>query len=245
MKDKEWGSMVKKRIWELDALRGLNLLWMLVIHFIYDIVVLFPLWNWTFPGWYGFWVRVCSVLFLMISGVCVNLGKNSLRRGLTVLGGGMIVTVVTVALVLTGLCDPSIIIYFGILHCVGVCMLLWPLVRQCPGWLLVLLGLALVYLGKYLDTLTVNTPWCIVLGLCPAEFESSDYFPIVWNFGFFLIGAGGGRYLYRNKTSLFPQVKQVLPLRFLGFCGRHSLLIYLLHQPVLAAVAAVLFFTLS
>ena len=236
---------MKKRIWELDALRGLNLLWMLVIHFIYDIVVLFPLWQWTFPGWYAFWVRVCSVLFLMISGICVNLGTNSLRRGLTVLGGGLIVTAVTVTLYLTGLCDASVIIYFGILHCMGICMLLWPLVRKCPGWLMIPMGLGLVFLGKYLDTLTVNTYWLIPLGLCPAEFESSDYFPLIWNLGFFLMGAGAGRYLYRKKTSLLPKVKQVLPLRFLEFCGRHTLLIYLLHQPVLAAIAAAWYYTLS
>ena len=236
---------MKKRIWELDALRGLNLLWMIVIHFIYDIVVLFPLWQWTAPNWYVFLVRLCSVLFLLISGVCVNLGKNSLRRGLTVLGGGMIITVVTVALALTGLCDPSIIIYFGILHCLGVCMLLWPLVRKCPGWLLGILGLVLIYVGKYLDTLTVDTYWLIPLGLCPDNFASSDYFPLIWNFGFFLVGAGLGRYLYRKKVSLFPKVKQVLPIRFLSFCGRHSLLIYLLHQPLLAVIAAVLFMTLT
>lgn len=236
---------MKKRIWELDALRGLNLLWMIAIHFIYDIVVLFPLWQWTAPDWYVFLVRLCSVLFLLISGVCVNLGSNSLRRGLTVLGGGMIITAVTVALALTGLCDASIIIYFGILHCLGVCMLLWPLVRKCPGWLLAILGLVLIFVGKYLNTLTVDTYWLIPLGLCPDYFASSDYFPLIWNFGFFLVGAGVGRYLYAKKTSLFPKVKQVLPLRFLGFCGRHSLLIYLLHQPVLAVIAAVLFMTLS
>lgn len=236
---------MKKRIWELDALRGLNLLWMIAIHFIYDIVVLFPLWHWTAPDWYVFLVRLCSVLFLLISGVCVNLGKNSLRRGLTVLGGGMIITAVTVVMALTGLCDPSIIIYFGILHCLGVCMLLWPLVRKCPGWLLVVLGLVLIYVGKYLDTLTVDTYWLLPLGLCPDYFASSDYFPLIWNFGFFLVGAGVGRYLYRRKESLFPRVKQVLPIRFLGFCGRHSLMIYLLHQPVLAVIAAVLFMTLT
>lgn len=236
---------MKKRIWELDALRGLNLLWMIAIHFIYDIVVLFPLWHWTAPDWYVFLVRLCSVLFLLISGVCVNLGKNSLRRGLTVLGGGMIITAVTVVMALTGLCDPSIIIYFGILHCLGVCMLLWPLVRKCPGWLLVVLGLVLIYVGKYLDTLTVDTYWLLPLGLCPDYFASSDYFPLIWNFGFFLVGAGVGRYLYRRKESLFPRVKQVLPIRFLGFCGRHSLMIYLLHQPVLAVIAAALFMTLT
>jgi len=236
---------VKKRIWELDALRGLNLLWMIVIHFLFDITWLFPLLRWTEPAWYTFLVRLSGVLFVLISGICVTLGKHSLRRGLTVLGGGMIITAVTVALALTGLCDSSIIIYFGILHCLGFCMLLWPLFRKCPGWFLILLGNVFRSLGKYLDTLTVDTFWLVPLGLLPRGFESSDYFPLIWHFGIFLVGAGLGRYLYRQKTSLFPNVKQVLPLRFLCLCGRHSLLIYLLHQPVLALLAAGLYQILS
>ena len=241
----EWRNGVKNRIWELDALRGLNLLWMMVIHFIYDITFLFPLVQWTAPGWYTFLVRLCSVLFILISGICVTLGKHSLRRGLTVLGGGMIITAVTVALAVTGLCDSSIIIYFGILHCLGLCMLLWPLVKKCPGWVLLLLGLALRYVGRYFDTLSLDTYWLVPLGLHPDDFASSDYFPIVQHFGIFLVGAGLGRYLYSKKTSLLPKVKQNPPIRFLSFCGRHSLLIYLLHQPVLSLIAAGLFLILS
>lgn len=236
---------MKKRIWELDALRGLNLLWMTVIHFLFDITWLFPLLRWTEPAWYTLLVRSCGVLFILISGICVTLGEHSFRRGLTVLGGGTIITAVTVALTLTGLCDSSIIIYFGILHCLGVCMLLWPLFRKCPGWVLLVLGLALRYVGRYLDTLTVDTFWFVPLGVVPQNFESSDYFPLIWNFGIFLVGAGLGRYLYRQKTSLLPNVKQVFPLRFLCLCGRHSLLIYLLHQPVLALIAAGLHLILS
>ena len=212
---------MKKRIWELDMLRGGNLLLMILIHFVYDITSLFP---------------------LVISGICVTLGKHSIRRGLTVLGGGMIITAVTVVLSLTPLCDSSIIIYFGILHCLGCCMLLWPVFRKCPGWLLILLGFLLVLLGKYLDTLTVNTFWFVPLGVVPPRFCSSDYFPLVHHLGLFLCGAGAGRYLYPTAATRFPKVRQDNPLlRFLGLCGRRSLLIYLLHQPILAAIAAGLY----
>lgn len=236
---------MKKRIWELDALRGLNLLWMLVIHFMYDITVLFPLLRWTEPVWYTLLVRLCGVLFVLISGICVTLGQRSVRRGLKVLGSGMIITAVTVALALTGLCDKSIIIYFGILHCLGCCMLLWPLFRKCPGWFLILTGCVLRSVGQYLDTLTADTFWLVPLGVLPRGFESSDYFPLVLHLGLFLTGAGVGKYLYRKKASLLPNVKQTVPLRFLSFCGRHSLLIYLVHQPVLALIAAGLFAILS
>lgn len=237
---------MKKRIWELDAIRGGNLIWMMVIHFLFDITWLFPLLHWREPVWYQVLVRLCSVLFILISGICVTLGKRSVRRGLTVLGGGLIISAVTVALSLTGLCDSSIIIYFGILHCLGCCMLLWPLFRKCPGWSLILMGLGLWGLGKYLDTLTVSTFWLVPLGLLPRGFASSDYFPLVLNLGIFLIGAGLGRYLYADRRSLFPKVRETNPVvRFLGFLGRHSLLIYLLHQPVLAVIAFGLYAVLS
>ena len=144
---------MKQRIWELDVLKGINLLWMLVIHFLYDITWLFPLVEWSEPAWYRLLVRLCGVLFVLISGICVTLGKRSVRRGLTVLGGGMIITAVTVALAWTGFCDKGIIIYFGVLHCLGVCMLLWPIFRKLPGWALGLMGLGLVLLGIWLKEL--------------------------------------------------------------------------------------------
>ena len=236
---------MKKRIWELDALRGLNVLGMIGFHFIYDITYLFSLLRWNPPVWYDLLVRLCGVLFVLISGICVTLGKHSIRRGLTVLGCGMIISAVTVALALTGLCDESIIIYFGILHCLGCCMLLWPLFRKLPGWALLLVGTALYLLGKYFDTLTVDTFWLVPLGLLPRSFASSDYFPLIQHFGIFLGGAGLGRYLYKHKVSLLPKVKQIIPIRFLSFCGRKSLLIYVLHQPVLALIAAGLYAILS
>ena len=236
---------MKKRIWELDALRGLNVLGMIGFHFIYDITYLFPLLRWNPPVWYDLLARLCAVSFVLISGICATLGKHSIRRGLTVLGCGMIISAVTVALALTGLCDESIIIYFGILHCLGCCMLLWPLFRKCSGWFLILTGCVLRSVGQYLDTLTVNTFWLVPLGVLPRGFASSDYFPLVLQFGIFLAGAGVGKYLYANKTTLLPKVKQSLPIRFLSFCGRKSLLIYVLHQPVLALIAAGLYAILS
>jgi uncharacterized membrane protein len=218
---------------------------MIMFHFMYDIMYLFPLLRWDPPGWYNFLARLVAVGFVLISGLCVTLGKRTLRRGLTVLGCGLIITAVTVVLTLTGFCDNSIIIYFGILHCLGCCMLLWPLVRKCPGWVLLLLGTALFAAGKYFATLTVDTFWLVPFGLLPRSFVSSDYFPLVEHFGIFLWGAGLGRYLYQNKQSLLPGVKQILPVRCLAWCGRKSLVIYMLHQPVLALIAAGLFAILS
>ncbi len=75
------------------------------------------------------------------------------------------------------------------------------------------------------------------LGLPWKGFISSDYFPLLPNLGYFLLGAFLGRTLYKNKESLLPNVSTDNPvIRFLLLCGKHSLWIYLLHQPVLSAV---------
>lgn len=234
---------MKKRIWELDALRGLSILVMLVVHFIFDITHLFPLIRWENPGWYDLMIAFFGAVFVAISGICVTLGSHPVRRGLTVLLGGMLCTAVTAALAWTGLCHRSIIIYFGVLHCLGCCMLLWPLFRRCPGWLRMLLGLGLIALGRYLQTLQSDIIWLIPLGVTTPTFQSSDYFPLVRHLGTFLCGSGIARYLYAQKVSLLPGVNDRNPiLKVLGWCGRKSLWIYLIHQPVLAALAAMLYY---
>ena len=68
-------------------------------------------------------------------------------------------------------------------------------------------------------------------------FETSDYFPLLPNFGFFLLGSTLGKTLYRKKQSLLPRVNEkFLPIRFLVGVGKLSLWIYLLHQPLLSLI---------
>ena len=83
----------------------------------------------------------------------------------------------------------------------------------------------------------MSVPWLFPLGLTTAEFASSDYFPLLPNLGWFLTGALLGRTVYRKGESLLPRVPSgAAPVRALAWCGRQSLLLYLLHQPVLAGI---------
>ncbi len=229
---------MQKRIWELDALRGLCILGMVAVHFVYDLVKLYQLVEWEYPAAYAFVVDWGGVLFLLISGVCVTLGRRHLRRGLIVLGGGMLCTLATWGMYHFGFTDRSIIIYFGVLHCLGICMLLWQTVKKMPAWLLAVLGILLIAGGFWVRNLPrVDFPWLIPLGIRPHQFYSSDYFPLLPNFGYFLVGAFLGRTAYRKQVTLLPGINSERPfLRFLRFCGRQSLWIYLLHQPVLSGI---------
>lgn len=230
---------MKKRIWELDALRGACILAMIAVHFVYDLVELYALVPWTYPRWFAFVKDWGGVVFFLLSGVCATLGSRSSRRGLVVLACGMVCSLATLAMYLMKLSGKEIIIYFGVLHCLGACMLLWGLLGKLPTPGLAALGAALAVLGLLLRGREFSFPWLIPLGLVPADFASSDYFPLLPNLGFFLLGAVTGRTVYREKRTLLPKVSENAPLvRFLCFWGRHSLLVYLLHQPVLAGIMA-------
>lgn len=215
-----------KRFWELDALRGICLLGMVFIHFLYNLNVSLPVPLRLLQDWGG-----CA--FLLLSGICVTLGHHPIRRGLIVFGCGMLCTLVTWGIHALGFASRQTVIWFGVLHCLGTCMLLWPLFGKLSSQILLFFAILLVLSGFYLETLLLPLPWLVPLGIRYPGFASADYFPLLPNLGFFLLGAAAGRRLYAKKQSLLPNMR---PRRFLCFCGRHSLAIYLLHQPILFGI---------
>ena len=229
---------MKKRIWELDTLRGLCVLGMVLVHFVFNIVELYGLIPWEYPGWFVLVKEWGGLLFLLISGICVTLGSHPVRRGLVVLGCGLVCTAVTVGMVTLNFADSSMVIWFGVLHCLGFCMLLWPVFSRLPTWLVAVLGAVLMGLGFYfLYGVKVDTWMLVPFGLTFPAFATPDYFPLLPYLGLFLLGAVLGKTLYKNKTTLFPKVDPKNPLiAFFGMLGRYSLWIYLLHQPILSAL---------
>lgn len=228
------------RIWELDALRGLMILIMVFIHLCFDLDYFRGIDLVKNPA-LQFCMDHCGVSFVILSGLCAVLGRRSVRRGLQVLGGGLIITAVTGGMYLLGMADQFIVIWFGVLHLLGTCMLLWPLFRRLPTWVLAVLGAVLVALGAWAETAAFGSWWLMPLGLIPPGFSSSDYFPLLPYLGWFLLGACLGRLLYGRRQSLLPDFPSgAWPVRALRWCGTHSLWIYLLHQPVLYALVQLL-----
>ena len=238
----------KTRIWELDALRGICILCMIVVHFVFDLNEFAGL-GLTMPGWFNFCQRYGHILFILISGICVTLASRSFRRGVIVFCAGLLVTGVTLFMICVLKFNRSLSSFFGILHLLGICMMLFPLFKKLPVWALAVLGAGFVALGVWLAALepvAVSFPSAQglllgAIGIRPAGFYSGDYFPIFPNLGWFLLGAVLGRTAYRRRESLLPKVNaDFFLLRFFRFCGRHSLWIYLLHQPVLAGLTMLL-----
>lgn len=216
----------KNRIPELDAARGICILAMVAVHLVYDLTELYPVINWTYPPFFLLLKEQGGIIFFLISGISATLGRRHLRRGLLLLGCAALVSAATV---LAG----AMPIRFGVLHCLGLCMLLWELFRKISTALLCACGTAIAAAGFLFEKISVSIPYLYPLGLTAPDFMSADYFPLLPFFGFFLLGAALGCRLYPNRQSLFPSFPAHGFFRFLCACGRHSLWIYLLHQPIL------------
>ena len=83
----------------------------------------------------------------------------------------------------------------------------------------------------------IDHPWLTVIGIPSYDFVSSDYFPLLPNLGYFLVGAAAGRKFYSSRQTLLPRVNDDhFLIRPFCFIGKNSLIFYLLHQPILAGV---------
>ena len=222
----------KSRIWELDALRGVCILCVIVVHFLFDLSFFGGL-DLTLPAWYVFLQEYGGAIFVVLSGVCVTLGSKSVRRGLIVFACGMLITAVTYGMYRLGMSGADVVVKFGVLHLLGVCMLVYPAFKKLPPAMLTVLGLVIAITGYAIRGIIVPQRWLFPLGLTYEGFTSSDYFPLFPQLGYFLIGAAIGKTAYREKRTLLPGSFQKTPIaRFFCWCGRQSLFIYLLHQPI-------------
>lgn len=232
----------KQRIWELDAARGLMILGVIAAHFIYDLTKFTDLGIGSLPI-YELLIDHGGLLFVILSGICVTLGTNSTERGLTVLAFGLGISVVTYFLGLIWPSFSSLTIIFGILHLLGFCMVVYPLFKRLNVFLVLGIGVVLIFLGNWVKTLPPSDSLInFILGFRSEKHSSGDYFPILVNLGWFLVGSFIGRTVYRKKRSLLPNVKaDNFLLKFLRLCGRNSLWIYLAHQPVIFVVMMIFF----
>lgn len=235
--------MKKQRIWEIDALRGLCILFVFAAHLAFDLREFLQLDFRLGPLQalfdYG------GAVFIVISGVSATLGSRSFRRGLIVFGYGMVITAVTCGMVLLDMLDSSNVILFGVLHLLGVCMMLYPLLKKLPTWLLAVLGAVIVALGYWFSSFYLPPAvgrfdprqLLFLFGLRLSGFTAGDYFPLLPHLGWFMLGIVLGRTVYAEGQTRLPKVPAgVLPLRFLQFAGRHSLELYLIHQPVIFGI---------
>jgi len=224
------------RIWEIDALRGFCILLMVSYHFIFDLNYFFAIDTIINIHILSYAVYFFAGVFIFVSGISSHFSRNTLKRGLIVLLAAALISVATY------LYDKSEFIVFGILQFLGVSMIIIYFLKKALNKLnelmVLIIGLLFVVIGIYMSNIIVSTNLLLPLGLIPASFSSLDYFPLLPWFGVFLSGYVFGSVFYRERKTLFPRLRTFPIFEFLG---RNSLIIYLLHQPILFGLFYIIF----
>ena len=232
------------RITELDALRGICIIFMVAVHLLFDLDYIGGV-NTADMHIFNLLSEYGGIIFVLISGIAVTLGKRYIKRGLQVLGVACGVTTVTVAMYLLNFSGKSMIIYFGVLHLLGVAMLSWEIFKRFNTFWLAVTGIVFTVTGYIISDITVQSKFLFPLGLTHATFSTSDYFPILPNLGWFLIGAVIGRIVYNKKQGVIvksnSKVNSNVIYRFLVLTGKNSLWIYVIHQPVLFGIVSLIY----
>ena len=228
-----------KRIDAIDALRGLSLILMVIHHFLLDLTVLCdaPYWIFSNPV-FNFLHYIFAGLFVLISGISSRFSHSNLRRGLKCFGVALVITAVTALM--------NSIIVFGVLHLLGACMILFGLcsgfLDRIPRKVQPVIYIALLLISNWaVNNVDIGNAahYLFFLGWTYPGFSSADYFPLFpWMF-VFLLGTWVGLYIKEGK---FPEKFYTFTMPVLPEIGRKSLVIYVLHQPVLYALIYIYLF---
>lgn len=246
----------KPRYAILDDIRGITLFQMLLYHIVWDMVYIFRVdWRWFRTDLAYVWQQGICWTFIALSGFCWSLGGKKWVRGVTVFGAGLLVSVVT------EIFTPDQRIRFGVLTFLGVSMLLMiPLDKICKKipavagmvcsmlFFLLLknintghLGIGGLKFGEFPKQWYRCGDLLTFLGFTDTRFYSADYFSILPWFFLFLTGY----FLYRTAMQ-YGWMQKIAQCKSLGSLwnrmGRKSLIIYMLHQPLIYLVLSVLDF---
>ena len=242
---------MKQRYHILDEIRGITLCSMILYHAVWDLVYIFGYnWKWYQSDMAFLWQQSICYTFILLSGFCVSLGKNKVKRGLVVFGAGILISLVT------ELFMPQNRIRFGVLTLLGSCMLIAALAERINVTLWgIFINLLLFVLTRrinygvlgFADVTVARLPRFLYnlgdfgnyLGFTEQTFFSTDYFSLFpWLFLFLT-----GYYFYKwmeEKQWLSSMTKAPSLGAWWRPVGRYSLIIYLLHQPVVYGLLYIL-----
>lgn len=230
----------------LDELRGFLVLCMVIYHGLLSVYSLLgieiadTLFEFFTPA-----VPFFAGAFIVISGMMCGFSHSNLLRGAKCLALALLVSAVTIVV---SSYVGDIAIYFGILHLLGISMLFCGAfdfaLKRVNKWVgLVLSVLLFIFTygvpNDYPDFVGIRNilpaewylkPYLFPLGITAPEFSSADYFPIFPWMLLFLVGYFLYRFHFVERFGGLFEPKRIKPL---GFLGRHSLLIYILHQPII------------
>lgn len=222
-----------KRIHELDIIRGLAVIGMVIYHYYFileyyqyaDVDIL--------HGQFLYLARAVQFSFLGLVGISLAISTKSVKaqwiRALKLMGVALIVTIAT------AIFAPHAYVKFGILHHISVAIFIFAPISKRPK-LALGLGIAAYFIGDFLRGYASASWPLIFLGTASKNFYALDHFSIFPWIGVSLIGIFIGGTIYKNKKG-----KLNLEIPYLAFLGRHTLLIYMIHVPILLGIAKLIY----
>ena len=230
------------RFWEIDTLRGIAIIMMVIYHILFDL---------NFLNIYSINLHLLSfrlflypigTTFLLLVGISLTLSYSKqkkqltekalfyrfIMRGMKIFTLGLLITVSTWFLIGDGF------IVFGVLHLIGVSIILsYPFINEKT--LSFIIGITIIPLGIFLRFVVFEFNYLLWLGFIPRDFYTLDYFPLFPWFGVVLLGIGIGNHFYKNHKRQFniTNHSDQWAIKNLSYLGRHSLIIYVLHQPII------------
>jgi uncharacterized membrane protein len=228
----------KRRIDAIDIARGVALVAMAIYHFAWDLEFFgYVPASMTAVGGWKLFARCIASSFLFLVGVSLYLGhargirwRGFWRRLAMVAGAALAISIVTYIAV------PSGFIFFGILHQIALASVLGLAFLRLPAVVTLIAAGAVIAAPHYLHSAFFNDPWWWWTGLSESRPRSNDYVPVSPWFGAVLAGIAAAK--IGEHTGLFAKLATLRAPKWtwpLVFGGRHSLAVYLIHQPVLIA----------
>jgi len=237
----------ENRFWEVDFLRGTAVVMMILFHFLFDLNYFVAVKINLVSGLWKYFAYATASIFIFLVGVSLVLSYSRavkekqvigsqifmkyLVRGVKIFSWGMLITLITLIFL------PGGVIFFGVLHLIGVSIILaYPFIKYRK--INIVIGILFIIAGFYLMEFNFNFNWLMWLGLRSGDFYTFDYFPLVPWFGVVLVGIFTGNVLYTGYKRKFniTEIPGFIFIKIGCFLGRNSLLIYLIHQPILTAL---------
>ncbi len=228
------------RIDLLDALRGLALVAMAIYHFTWDLEFFgYVAAGTAGTGGWRLFARLIASSFLFLAGYSLVLGHGPkfrarpfLWRFAKIAGAAALISIGT------WFAFPESFIFFGILHAIAAASLVGLLFLLLPAPVSFLAAAAAFAAPLYLRSAVFDTPALWWVGLSETIPRSNDYVPLLPWLAPFLLGLGTAKLLHPMLSARWRSAQgdaghRKLWINPLAFGGRHSLAIYLIHQPLL------------
>jgi uncharacterized membrane protein len=216
-----------RRIWEIDLLRALAIILMVIFHMVFDLNQ-FAEMNIEYQSGFWYWEgKISALIFIFLAGISSGLSKSTVRRGIRVFLFGMALTLVTYFFF------KDQYTRFGILHLLGTGMVLFPFLKRISNIVLFFSAVFIAFAAIPIKYQLADSSLLLPFGIMYRGFTTLDYYPLVPYFSVFILGILAYKIYYYKRLSIF---NYYLDNKYISMISKNSLVIYLLHQPLFYAI---------